>query len=103
MFVAKNDDGSVILFYSEPIYKDGRWLAADGKYFEIDSSMFPYLPTDRPIEVGLEELYTCKCKSCGTEYKYHIDDIVDCSDFERETYWHYTVCPHCNTKNNVEV
>ena len=39
--------------------------------------MFPYLPTDRPIEVRLEELYTCKCKSCGTEYKYHIDDIVD--------------------------
>ena len=62
MFVAKNDDGSVILFYSEPIYKDGRWLAADGKYFEIDSSMFPYLPIDRPIEIGLEELYTCKCK-----------------------------------------
>ena len=102
MFVAKNDDGSVILFYKEPIHKDGRWLVADGKCFEIDSSMFPYLPTDRPIEVGLEELYTCKCKSCGTEYKYHLDDIVDCSDFERESYWNYTVCPKCNSKNNVD-
>ena len=85
MFVAKNDDDSVILFIRN-LYKDCRWLAAYGKCFEIDSSMFPYLPTDRPIEVGLEELYTCKCKSCGTEYKYHIDDIVDCSDFERESY-----------------
>ena len=37
------------------------------------------------------------------QYKYHIDDIVDCSDFERESYWHYTVCPKCNTKNNIEV
>ena len=102
MFVAKNEDGSVILFYKEPIYKDGRWLATDGKCFEIDSSMFPYLTIDRPIEVGLEQLYTCKCKFCGTEYKYHIDDIIDCSDFGREFYWNYTVCPHCNTKNNVE-
>ena len=102
MFVAKNDDGSVILFYSEPIYKDGRWLAADGKCFEIDSSLFPYLPIDIPIEVGLEELYTCKCKSCGTEYKYRFDDIIDCSDFAPESYWYYTVCPKCNTKNNVD-
>ena len=102
MFVMKNDDGSVILFYTEPKYKDGRWLASDGKCFEIDSSLFPYLPIDRPIEVGLEELYTCKCKFCGTEYKYRLDDIIDCSDFTRESYWYYTVCPKCNSKNTVD-
>ena len=61
MFVAKNLDGSVILFYKEPIYKDGRWMSDDGKYFEIESSKYPYLTTDKPIEVGIEELYTCKC------------------------------------------
>ena len=102
MFIAKNFDGSVILFYNEPKYKDGCWLSDDGKYFNIDSSTFQYLTTEKPIEVGIEELYTCKCKFCGTVYKYHIDDIIDGSDDEREFYWYYTVCPECKTKNNEE-
>ena len=52
MFVAKNKSGETILFYKKPKRKSVYWLSVDGKYFNIDSTIFPKLKwEDEPVEV----------------------------------------------------
>lgn len=53
MYIAKNKDGIVNLFYKKPKLKDGYWLSQDGKYFTIDSSAFSLDWDNEPIKVVL--------------------------------------------------
>lgn len=54
MWIVKDKDGIVTLYYKKPKLKNGYYLSADGKYFTIDSKYYPFEKYGEPIEVDLK-------------------------------------------------